>query len=348
MTDFRASFAAAGPLLAAPQDTRNYIFGCNTATPTTVDFEWNLPALPSKVDLKPNVEEIEDQLNFSSCVGQSSSSALEVLLDQAGQYKKTSAHFIYYIARARQGGTITDDGTSISTAFAEMTKLGACEDSYWPMSKPINTKPGTDAYANGLLNLVDRYETCRDVNDVKVALASGYPVVFGTPLLDPFFDIKGKLSTHLAQYNPGEIKYTESNYVGNHAMCIVGYDDAGGYFIVENSWGPSYADGGFVAISYESFELNAFQVYVPRVFRGLSHQIPDRFYIRNGVVPDYVPPPAPAPQPEPEPTPAPTPAPSPAPVEPPLPLPIIEEENPLKKWIPIIVMGLIAAAFFLL
>ena len=111
MTDnFRAAFSAAGPVLTAPQDARNYIFGCNVATPQTVDFEWNLPALPSKVDLKPNVDEIEDQKDFSSCVGQSSSSALEILLDQAGLYKKMAAHFIYYNARAPYGTPITDTG----------------------------------------------------------------------------------------------------------------------------------------------------------------------------------------------------------------------------------------------
>ena len=227
-----------------------------------------------------------------------------------------------------------------------MTKLGASDDSFWPMMKPVNDKPSAAAYANGLTHLVTRYETCgyasastkikRDVvNDVKVALASGYPVVFGTPLLSGFFDVKGKLNTHLAQYNPPLITFNEADYVGNHAMCIIGYDDAGGYFIVENSWGPTYADGGFVAISYESFKANAFQVYVPREFNGLSHQIPEYFYIRNGVVP-VVPTPAPAPvvpTPEPEPAPVPTPAPT-----------VFD----WKKYLPFFIVGLFFAAFFLL
>ena len=38
---------------------------------------------------------------------------------------------------------------------------------------------------------------------------------------------------------------------GGHAVCIVGWDKDG--FIILNSWGKSYADKGFVKISYKAF-----------------------------------------------------------------------------------------------
>jgi Papain family cysteine protease len=37
---------------------------------------------------------------------------------------------------------------------------------------------------------------------------------------------------------------------GVHALLVVGYDDAGQYWIVKNSWGTGWGDGGFGKVSY--------------------------------------------------------------------------------------------------
>jgi putative hemolysin len=36
----------------------------------------------------------------------------------------------------------------------------------------------------------------------------------------------------------------------NHAVVIAGYDDAGGYWIVKNSWGSSFGDNGYFKVGY--------------------------------------------------------------------------------------------------
>jgi len=38
---------------------------------------------------------------------------------------------------------------------------------------------------------------------------------------------------------------------GNHALLLVGYDNAGGYFICKNSWDKSWGNGGYIKIAYD-------------------------------------------------------------------------------------------------
>jgi putative hemolysin len=48
----------------------------------------------------------------------------------------------------------------------------------------------------------------------------------------------------------GEIYRCTNDNDANHAVLIVGYNDAGGYWIAKNSWGTSYQDDGFFKIGY--------------------------------------------------------------------------------------------------
>jgi hypothetical protein len=51
------------------------------------------------------------------------------------------------------------------------------------------------------------------------------------------------------------------NYVGptivRHALCIVGYDDSLQAYKVRNSWGPNWGNGGYLWISYDTFDSQA-------------------------------------------------------------------------------------------
>jgi hypothetical protein len=40
------------------------------------------------------------------------------------------------------------------------------------------------------------------------------------------------------------------NYSCNHAVVLVGWDDAGGYWIMKNSWGPGWGENGYMRITY--------------------------------------------------------------------------------------------------
>ncbi len=97
------------------------------------------------------------------------------------------------------------------------------------------------------------------INSIKKSLAEGYPVLLCMVVPESF-------------YNPGRVWYPTSSDSGpsgdhgRHAMCIVGYDNnkAGGAFRVLNSWGPNWADNGYVWVKYNDlakWALGALQAY---------------------------------------------------------------------------------------
>ena len=66
----------------------------------------------------------------------------------------------------------------------------------------------------------------------------------------------------LMHYKSGVYSYTTGNKLGGHAVLLVGYSDAGQYFIVKNSWGTGWGENGFFRLAYSelssvtSFGLN--------------------------------------------------------------------------------------------
>ncbi len=66
----------------------------------------------------------------------------------------------------------------------------------------------------------------------------------------------------LMHYKSGVYSYTTGNKLGGHAVLLVGYSDAGQYFIVKNSWGAGWGENGFFRLAYSeissvtSFGLN--------------------------------------------------------------------------------------------
>lgn len=88
------------------------------------------------------------------------------------------------------------------------------------------------------------------VQALKKSIDEGNPVVIAMYVPNSFCYSKGptwiKKSTDIADGNQGHAH-------GRHAMCLIGYDDEqdGGAFRVQNSWGPAWADNGFIWVKYE-------------------------------------------------------------------------------------------------
>lgn len=51
-------------------------------------------------------------------------------------------------------------------------------------------------------------------------------------------------------YDTGVYTYTSGDFLGGHAVLLVGYDDAGQYFIAKNSWGSGWGESGYFRIAY--------------------------------------------------------------------------------------------------
>ncbi len=84
-------------------------------------------------------------------------------------------------------------------------------------------------------------ETSPVIDDIKNALNTYGPLVTTMTVYNDFF-----------YYGGGIYDYGDGNWVGYHAVLIVGYDDPGQYFIVKNSWGPGWGENGFIRMAYST------------------------------------------------------------------------------------------------
>ena len=57
------------------------------------------------------------------------------------------------------------------------------------------------------------------------------------------------LRSDLEDYSDG-VYTCEGEYVGDHFVLLVGWDDVEGVWIVKNSWGPDWGDNGFFKIAW--------------------------------------------------------------------------------------------------
>lgn len=78
----------------------------------------------------------------------------------------------------------------------------------------------------------------------KRALTRG-PVIAGMAVYDDFLAYSGGVYRHVAG--------ADSAY---HAVCVVGYDDRDGCWLVKNSWGPGFGENGFFRIAYGECEID--------------------------------------------------------------------------------------------
>lgn len=79
----------------------------------------------------------------------------------------------------------------------------------------------------------------RTVADLKQALVQHGPLPVGMHVFSDF-----------QSYGSGVYSHVSGNYLGGHAVAVVGFDDAAACFIVKNSWGDNWGEGGFFRIAY--------------------------------------------------------------------------------------------------
>jgi hypothetical protein len=259
--------------------------------------------LPDRVDLSEWFPMPGDQGKQNSCVGWSVGYGARAYYasrvegrDLSDPANIPSPAYIYNSIREIPQRCLSD--SKISDALNLLTR-GAASLKQYPYSEDSCPRPSTTVrsrasdfrIANWLL--VDT----KRLDQIKGALAYGHPVIVGLRTTKAFFRLK-----------QGEIYRYPDEFVGYHAVSLVGYDERRQAFKLINSWGQRWGDGGFGWINYDTLRAEA----------------PAGYLMRVAVAPSPAPsrPPAPVARTTPPPTPRPTPAVVPRPT-PPIPTPVM-------------------------
>lgn len=111
--------------------------------------------------------------------------------------------------------------------------------------------------------LIDESSTQEEnLTAMKRALSNKHPLFVGIDIYSDFYDITSDgLYTSL----------TGVDLYGWHAMAMIGYDDDlyGGCFILANSWGENWGNGGLLYVKYDDFfELDPLALYFETSLRS--------------------------------------------------------------------------------
>lgn len=185
-----------------------------------------------------------NQLNTNSCVANSATAALSILLGLQGKpVIPLSRLFLYYNARVIDSTTNIDLGCFIPNCFNTLSTLGVCPETIWDFKESMVFKqPNIKAYKYGNDNKINAYYriTGNRVDEIVSAINASHPIVFGTAVNRNFCDNTFNNKDYIVSTPLG-------NTVGNHSMLIVGYKivDGNTLFRIRNSWSKGWGEQGY-------------------------------------------------------------------------------------------------------
>jgi Papain family cysteine protease len=253
--------------------------------------------LPKRVDMSKYCPSVINQGDLGTCVGVSTTYYMRTILEAISRNitDKDSIDALSfspsYIYNAIKDKSDVDclNGTEFEKAFEFLKVKGvpSLEQQDYPNcnnneSLTINPESKILDYIR-LFSLTEREENI--ILTTKKALAENTPVVVGLIITESlpelsqngfwkilwrnimaFFGVK--VFQDIGLWNP-----KNSENVGGHAVCLVGYDDkkrfedgSHGAFKAVNSWGGYFAEDGFFWIRYDDYKdkaKNAFQAFLP-------------------------------------------------------------------------------------
>jgi C1A family cysteine protease len=208
------------------------------------------PPPPSSASIRHFVVDVLDQGGIGSCVSQSILQAVRCSHRRQGVENPVlgSRLFGYYLSRAYHHQTGEDSGTFLRLFFQALTKFGFCPETLWPYSddsERFKRMPPSAAFraafdqANPTTYRRITGEGATRLDQIKRAIAAGYPVCFGTNVDNDF------CNNRLVE----PLQPPRANIAGGHALLVVGYEND--FFEVVNSWSSSWGDEGYCRFSLD-------------------------------------------------------------------------------------------------
>lgn len=205
-----------------------------------------LHELPRMVDLRSLCSAVENQGELGSCTANALAGALEFLEKRDGMpVADLSRLFIYYNERDLEDSVEWDSGASLRDGIKALKRWGVCQESLWPYEVAcFADRPSQAAFAEAAEHKITTYARLTSTADMRTCLAEGFPFSFGFTVYESF--------ESPAVMRTGVVRMPEASErsLGGHAVLAVGYDDARQVFIVRNSWGPDWGDGGYFYMPY--------------------------------------------------------------------------------------------------
>ena len=237
--------------------TLGHRYGWHPDIPDARDFLYRAiepkVCLPATVDLSLLCSAIEDQGSLGSCTAQALAGNLEFLDNSIdGTYTDTSRLFIYYNERALINTTEYDSGASLRDGIKTLKNDGACAETLWPyLIARFARKPPLACYSEAKAHQIVSYHRINGLSEMLTCLTDGYPFVFGFTVYESFE------TPAVARTGIANMPKKGERVLGGHAVLAVGFNQKAKRFLVRNSWGAKWGQGGYFTMPFEYLETLA-------------------------------------------------------------------------------------------
>ena len=182
--------------------------------------------LPVAANLRKWCSQIEDQGNLGSCTANAWSGILQFDENKypvvGRKYADLSRLFIYYNERLLDGTVSQDSGAELRDGAKVINQYGVCVETEWPYNvNKFTVKPTSKCYTDALPNAIHSYYLLDGTTpsatliNLKTAIASGQPFVFGFNVYDSFMNDAMAASGVMPMPNT-----STEQIQGGHAVCF--------------------------------------------------------------------------------------------------------------------------------
>ena len=227
-------------------------------------------SLPAAVNLVPYMSPIRNQGSRGTCVSFALTALNEYVVRRRGLDRNLSEQHLYAEIKSIDGASASC-GTWQVQAVKALRDRGECRETVWPYNPnpPCNNhgvRP-SQARPEGLNYRLAAFQVAaRSVAAYKTELARQRPVTVSVPVYNSWYQ-----SAETRRSGRITMRVGNEQVEGGHAVCLVGYQDSasspgGGYFIVRNSWGTTWANQspygpGYGTIPYRYIANDAYEAF---------------------------------------------------------------------------------------
>lgn len=227
--------------------------------------------LSARVDLRPWLPPPGDQGRQNACIAFALAYGLKTYqetVQRGGQGGSTvfSPAFAYNLTKRQFDTTDTRClGSYFTRVFSVMTEQGCCTWDQLPYDtasmacfKPVPVALMAGAAGNTLASPMR--VSPGNIDQLRYHLMHRAPVAFamGIDTAFKYGALRSGRAGRPFRWRPA----CADPMPGSHAMLVVGYDDADSTFLVMNSWGTIWGEGGFCRIRYDVFSCHVTEAYV--------------------------------------------------------------------------------------
>jgi len=204
-----------------------------------------------RVEGKDWTTNVRDQSQCGACVAFATCATLEsrlkILKEDPHYHVELSVSHLFFCGA---GDNACDDGWQIGNALKRCREKGVGLESKFRYTGKQQKCKEIDTVVR-----VSRWRRVMDSSDRRRAICLRGPVIGGMIVYSDFL-----------WYKAGVYRPTTSESIGLHAVSVIGYDDTAGCWVVKNSWGTAWGEGGFFRIGYGCCGLDGqFPFYDPAV-----------------------------------------------------------------------------------